>query len=168
MIRNKIQLILDSLQDEELERVYYSLQFVQKKYLFRKRMNEKGVEISELFLEEAELIIDLWDKTFTQNIPDELKEVIHYSQYKWHIFSYEQQDCMKDVAARRAFNHEVKDELYVMYQNKPDVLVYSNAGSVIAEDFDQEQDIYIFDRSLSWTYVNTHESMCGPYFYKLK
>lgn len=168
MIRNKIQLILDSLPDEELERIYYSLQFVQKKYLFRKSMIEKGVKISELFLEEAELIIDLWDKTFTQNIPDELKEAIHYSQYKWHIFSYEQQDCLKDEAARNAFDNEFKDELYVMYQNTPDVLFYSNAGSVVAEDFDSEQDIYIFDKNLTWTYVNTHESMCGPYFYKLK
>lgn len=74
---------------------------------------------------------------------------------------------MKDAAAREAFNQEVKDELYVMYQHSPDILIYSNAGNVVAEDFDHEQDVYIFDKNFSWTYVNTHESMCGPYFYKL-
>jgi len=29
-------------------------------------------------------------------------------------------------------------------------------------------DIYLFDESFKWTYVNTHEVMCGPYFFMLK
>ena len=52
--------------------------------------------------------------------------------------------------------------------NSPDVSLYTNAKSVVSTDFDSEQDIYIFDRNFSWTYVHTHESMCGPYFYKVK
>ncbi|WP_429351212.1 DUF4275 family protein [Paenibacillus sp. 4624] len=37
----------------------------------------------------------------------------------------------------------------------------------IKADFDEQQDIYIFDKAFTWTYVHTHESMCGPYFYKI-
>ncbi|OME88975.1 DUF4275 family protein [Paenibacillus sp. FSL F4-0100] len=75
---------------------------------------------------------------------------------------------MKAHEARNAFNTENKDELYVMYQNSPSVLLYSNAKAIVAEDFDSQQDIYIFDKNFTWTYVNTHEDMCGPYFYKVK
>ncbi|MGE7823276.1 DUF4275 family protein [Paenibacillus sp. NPDC093718] len=83
-------------------------------------------------------------------------------------FSYEIQDCLKEHEARNAFNSESKDELYIMYQNSPRVLLYSNANAIVAEDFDSQQDIYIFDKIFTWTYVNTHEDMCGPYFYKVK
>ena len=31
-----------------------------------------------------------------------------------------------------------------------------------------DDDIYLFDESFKWTYVNTHESMCGPYFFMVK
>lgn len=53
-----------------------------------------------------------------------------------------------------------------MYQNSPRVLLYSNANAVAAEDFDSQQDIYVFNKNFTWTNVNTHEDMCGPYFIK--
>jgi hypothetical protein len=54
-----------------------------------------------------------------------------------------------------------------MYQNIPDIVFeYNNASDIVASDFDYEQDIYLFDKNFTWTYVYTHESMCGPYFYK--
>ncbi|WP_256221942.1 MULTISPECIES: DUF4275 family protein [unclassified Paenibacillus] len=84
------------------------------------------------------------------------------------MFSYEKQDCLTDNTARDAFNAENKNELYVMYQHTPFIQIFQNANKVIAEDFDSEQDIYIFDQAFTWTYVHTHESMCGPYFYKVK
>lgn len=165
MIKQRIMDILDQLPDEELRKVYRSLEFIQKDYLFRKNLLEKGVEISQLY-EESQEIIDLWDHTFAQNISQEIKETIYYSQFKWHVFSYEKQSCLKEAEARRAFDAEFKDELYVMYQASPLVLLYRNANKVISSDFDSEQDIYLFDKNFTWTYVHTHESMCGPYFYK--
>lgn len=167
MIRKEIQLILDSLPEEELQKIYWSIQVIQKEYLYKEKLIEKGVIISDLF-DEATEVINKWDKTFTQSISDDVKESIYYDQYKWHIFSYEIQDCLKEQEARNAFNSESKDELYIMYQNSPRVLLYSNADAIVAEDFDSQQDIYIFDKNFTWTYVNTHEDMCGPYFYKVK
>lgn len=167
MIRNKINQILDTLPEDELQKVYWSIDFIQRGYLFRKNLQDKGVVISELY-DESQEIIELWDNTFAKHINGETREAIYYDQYKWHIFSYEKQVCLKEEEARQAFDAEAKDDLYVMYQNSPLVLLYTNAGNVIATDFDTEQDIYLFDRQWNWTYVHTHESMCGPYFYKVK
>jgi len=167
MTRGKIDEILDSLPKDELEIVYWSIQFIQKDYLFKKNLLHKGVFITETY-EEAEEIKNLWDNTFAKNINEEMRESIHYHQHKWHIFSYEKQECLKEVAARKAFDSASKDELYAMYQDAPYVIQYSEANKVIAADFDSRQDIYIFDKNFTWTYVHTHESRCGPYFYQMR
>lgn len=167
MMRNKIDEILDNLPEEELENVYWSIQFIQKEYLFKKNLLDKGVIITELY-EEAEGIKNLWDNTFAENINEEMRESIHYHKFRWHIFSYEKQECLKEVAARKAFDVVPKDEIYVMYQELPYVIQYKEAHKVIAADFDSQQDIYIFDKNFTWTYIHTHESTCGPYFYKEK
>lgn len=167
MIRAQIEGILEDLPEEELESVYWSIKFIHEGYLFKKSLLDKGVMIEELF-GEAEEIKDLWDSTFAKNVNEEMRESIHYDQFKWHIFSYEKQDCFKESAARKAFDAVSKDELYVMYQNSPYVMQCSHAHKVIAADFDSQQDIYIFDKHFTWTYIHTHESMCGPYFYHVK
>lgn len=166
MIKQQIIEMLDQLPEEELQRVYWSLEFIQKNHLFRKNLLEKGVVITEIYEGDQE-IIELWENRFAQHISDEVKEAIYYDQYKWQIFSYEKQPCLKETEAREAFDAEAKEELYVMYQNSPLLLQYSNANNVVAGDFDSEQDIYVFDKHFNWTYVHTHESTCGPYFYKL-
>jgi len=101
MIRDKIDKILDCLPEEELENVYWSIVFIQEDYLYKQNLREKGVVIE--VVNEAEKIIDLWDKRFAQNISEGLKEEIYYEQFKWHIFSYEKQkmlgkgSCQKSI-----------------------------------------------------------------------
>lgn len=165
MIRDKIDKILDCLPEEELENVYWSIVFIQEDYIFKQNLREKGVVIE--VVNEAEKIIDLWDKRFAQNISEGLKEEIYYEQFKWHIFSYEKQKCLEREVARKAFDTLSKEEFYVMYQGSPILFLYTNANEVISRDFDTQQDIYVFDKNFTWTYVHTHESMCGPYFYKI-
>ncbi|WP_058303080.1 DUF4275 family protein [Gorillibacterium timonense] len=167
MVRDKIHQLLDRLPEEELDNVVFVLEFIEMKYLFKKNLREKGVVVSELF-EEAQDLIDTWDRAFAENISEETKESIHYDEFKWHMFSYEKQDCLKEEEARAAFNAMPKDELYGMVQRSPSVFRYENAGKVLASDFDSEQDIYLFDMNLTWTYVHTHESDLGPYFFKRK
>ena len=75
MIRDKIDKILDCLPEEELENVYWSIVFIQEDYIFKQNLREKGVVIE--LVNEAEEIINLWDKTFAQNISEELKEEIY-------------------------------------------------------------------------------------------
>lgn len=166
MIRDKVNVILDSLPKEELEKVYWSIKYIQEDYMFKKNILDKGVILEELFDEEE--IRELWDNTFANNINKETRDSIHYNQFKWHIFSYEKQDCLNAEEARIAFDTESKDELYMMYQNSPRTIHCSQAKEIVATDFDNQQDIYIFNKDLNWTYVHTHESTCGPYFYKVK
>ncbi|MFD0696345.1 DUF4275 family protein [Paenibacillus sp. GCM10027628] len=166
MYRQEINQMIDSLPDEELVKVYWSIEAIHQKYLFTKNMHDKGVVILTL-LEKEHGIMDLWDRSFAKNISDETKSEIHYNQYKWHIFSFNKQECFEKEVARNAFNAMTKSELYVMYQNLPDIVFeYNNANDIVASDFDYELDIYLFDKNFTWTYVYTHESMCGPYFYK--
>lgn len=167
MIRDKINELLDALPESELNAVYSRIDLVYCKYMYNKNLEDKGVLVTEL-CDESEGIIQQWDNVFARNVDDVVKEAIHYSEYKWHMFSYEQQECLIHDAARAAFDAENKNELYVMYQHSPFIQVFQNASTVVAADFDSEQDIYIFDREFTWTYVHTHESMCGPYLYKIE
>ncbi len=163
IIKDKINQMLDTLPEEELDNVYWFVYYLRNIYLHKWNLFGKGVKVTYLF-EESEKLMQLWEYNFTRKISNETKESIYYNQFKWHIYSYEKEDCLKEEAAREAFDVVLKDEIYVMYQNSPFVMLYSNATELISTDFDNEQDIYIFDKSCTWTYVNTHESMCGPYF----
>lgn len=159
--------MLDDLPRNELNVARSYVEMVHRKYMYQKTLTGKGVKVTEL-CEESEGIIQRWDEVFAHQLDELLKEVIHYSQYKWHMFSYEQQACLQNDAARAAFDAEDKSELYVMYQRSPYIQIYNNASAVVAADFDEQQDIYVFDKAFTWTYVHTHESMCGPYFYKIE
>jgi len=167
MIREEINRMLDVLPESELNVAYSRVEMVYRKYMYEKMIADKGVQVTE-FCEEPEEIIQRWDEVFAHNLDDVSKETIYYSQYKWHMFSYEQQACLEGEAARAAFDAEEKTDLYVMYQHSPYIHVYENASAVVAADFDEQQDIYIFDKVFTWTYVHTHESICGPYFYKIE
>lgn len=167
MVRDEINRMLDVLPENELNVARTYIEMVHRKYMYQKKLKDKGVQITEL-CEESDEIIQRWDEVFAHHLDELLKEVIHYSQFKWHMFSYEQQDCLQNDEARAAFDAEDKHELYVMYQDSPYIQVYENASAVVAADFDEQQDIYIFDKAFTWTYVHTHESMCGPYFYKIE
>ncbi|MEC0368593.1 DUF4275 family protein [Paenibacillus chibensis] len=165
-IREKIDRILDDLPEDELNQVYQTAACIHRKYMFKANILQRGVTISTVFAEGKE-IVTAWDNAFASQISDETKEAIYYDQYKWHIFSYGKQDCLQAEMARRAFDSEAKDAIYVMNQSHS-VFLYEHAADLVAADFDSGEDMYIFDRHLTWTYVVTHEEMCGPYFYSLK
>ncbi|MEC0178436.1 DUF4275 family protein [Paenibacillus favisporus] len=148
-----------------MQEIFWTVEAVRKNYLFKKNLQDKGVVVSEIY-EGFVQIVAAWDCAFAHNISEETKKVIHYDQFKWHIFSYEKKRCLKEEAARHAFDELKKDEIYIMYQSRPYIYLYENAQDVRASDFDSEQDIYIFDKKFTWTYIHTHESSCGPYLYK--
>lgn len=167
MIKEKIISMLDQLPDEELENVFWAIQHIERAYLYGWNLFGKGVKITNQF-EQSEKLIACWDYTFASHLSEETKETIFYNEFKWHIFSNKLRECLVDQAAREAFNVLEKDELYVMYQHSPYVTLLSSAKEIVAEDFDSEQDIYIFDKTFTWTYVRTHEVEFGPYFCKIK
>lgn len=41
-----------------------------------------------------------------------------------------------------------------------------DAEKLTAEMLNGFIDVTVSDKAFSWTYCKTHESMCGPYYYK--
>ena len=80
--------------------------------------------------------------------------------------------AFSDDEARSAFDAEPKDSVYLFWQHTDQAYLVENAHLFKAEDFDHDfipfSDFYLFSPEGKWTYIHTHESMCGPYFYKLK
>ncbi|MFF5994564.1 DUF4275 family protein [Lysinibacillus sp. KU-BSD001] len=166
MIRKKIDCILNELPEEELEHVYQAVLGVKQEYDYKQNLINKGVTL-DIYHTDSEKLIQRWEAAFAGSIKEEVKAKIYYEQFKWHLFSYEKIPCLKEEEARTAFDAQRKGNLYMMYERFPIVYVYENAMNVTSEDFNSQSDIYIFDDSFSWTYVHTHEEMCGPYFLKL-
>ena len=78
---------------------------------------------------------------------------------------------MTNDEAREAFNAEPKTSVYLFEQYSKNAYLVENAHLLRAEDFDHKfipfSDFYFFSPEGKWTYIHTHEIMCGPYFYKL-
>ena len=112
-----------------------------------------------------------WTKMFAAPIPKEDRKLVHFEQYRWHLFSFELLNALTDDDARAAFDAEPKDSVYLFWQHTNKAYLVENAHLFKAEDFDHEfipfSDFYLFSPEGKWTYIHTHEIMCGPYFYKL-
>jgi hypothetical protein len=106
----------------------------------------------------------MWEQAFAEGIDAFEKETIYMDQFLWHVFSYKRKPCLSSEAAVAAFLAVPKQECYVFYQDYNFVLYIENAADLTAADLEGESDIYIVDKSFKWTYVQTHESQCGPYF----
>lgn len=107
----------------------------------------------------------VWEKEFAGAISIDEKRKIYLHDYLWHLFSYRKAKACEKDHAKNTFNNESKNRVYVFYQHSDYALTIENAKNIVAEDFNYEDDIYIVDTEFEWTYVNTHESACGPYFY---
>lgn len=112
-----------------------------------------------------------WEDNFASHLSEkEKKSIFLYDQngycgFLWHLFSYEKRGCFKEEQADIQFNKEPKQSCYIFYQHSDDVFIVENVLSLTADDFINEQDVYIVDKGFKWTYVRTHETgWCGPYF----
>ena len=93
--------------------------------------------------------------------------------FKWHLYSYEKLPHLSGEEAIQAFNQLPKKDIYFAYQrdmvkNQEFVQVFKNAQNLVASDIENQQDLYLFDATFSWTYIQTHENMCGPYFVQIR
>lgn len=110
-----------------------------------------------------------WEDSFVSHLSPEEKRAIFlhdddgWCGYLWHVFSYEKRNCLMGEEAAAAFASLAKGDCYVFFQHSDDALLLEGTVDLKPEDLPAE-DIYITDNEFSWTYVRTHESMCGPYF----
>lgn len=112
-----------------------------------------------------------WEDNFVNHLSDtEKKSIYLYDEdgccgYLWHVFSYERRKYLKEKQADITFNEQSKQSCYVFYQHSDDAYILESASSLTAEDFVNEEDVYVVDKEFNWTYVRTHETgWCGPYF----
>lgn len=109
---------------------------------------------------------DKWARLFARGLDISARMEIHMEQHLWHLFSYEKLPCLMNEQAEEAFHAQEKQDCYIFYQGREQVLFVANGAELTAELLRKEQDVYVVDRDFTWTYVNTHESDLGPYFYK--
>jgi hypothetical protein len=112
-----------------------------------------------------------WEDEFASHLNVAEKKAIYlYDEdgacgYLWHIFSYEKRNTLQEEQADTTFNREYKKSCYVFYQHSDDALILEHAGAIRAEDFEEQEDVYVVDKEFNWTYVRTHETgWLGPYF----
>ncbi|WP_299091121.1 DUF4275 family protein [uncultured Metabacillus sp.] len=133
-------------------------------------LKSKGILVTELKSITEELRKQ-WEEAFAKHLSKSQKSKIYFYQHLWHVFSYNKLSCLERQKARDAFNKVKKDGCYIFYQDNENALLLENARSLKAEDIIKDidgyiEDIYVVDKDFSWTYIQTHESFCGPYFYQ--
>ena len=113
-----------------------------------------------------------WLKRFAEGISEENIEryVVSTGNYLWHVFSWELLDEAKYLvgdSAKDAYNKIDKNNaLYIDWFSDDGAKALTQELST-AEALDQMTEVYVAAPDFSWTYIKTHEIMCGPYFMKL-
>jgi hypothetical protein len=125
-----------------------------------------------------EEIKNKWIEVFAGHLTErERIDEIYMDNLLWHVFSYEKIDCLEGTKARKAFDELKNKEYYIFFEDyiydcylleyKDKYFEVLDCDKIKAKYFNKEKDIYIVDKYFRWTYVNTHESYCGPYFCRL-
>ena len=113
-----------------------------------------------------------WLEAFAVNVDKESLEkyVYDYGNYLWHIFSWELVPCLKGDDARKAFDSLKYDKAIMFCSGYADngaiIADLKETGKITSKQAEKIDDVYITAEDFSWTYVHTHEEMCGPYFFK--
>ena len=98
------------------------------------------------------------------------KHDIGANQFMWHVFSYGKIPCLEGNEATTHFHLQNKTKCYILFQHHDDAYYLENATDLTQNDlidgidFDSS-DLYVVSKKFNWTYVITHESSCGPYYY---
>ena len=114
----------------------------------------------------------MWLKHFAKEISrnDIEKYVVSTGNYLWHVFSWELFDekaFLKGNSARKAYDETDKENALYIKWFEDDEIKQLPEKLCTAKALDEITEIYVVASDFSWTYIKTHESMCGPYYMKL-
>ncbi len=108
-----------------------------------------------------------WLKIFAPHIDGKALKthVTSPGNYIWHIFSFEllpNGTFLKGEEAKDAFDlqNKVNAIMYLPFQKE------TKEADMTAEEIDSFTECYVVSKDKTWTYIKTHEEMCGPYFFK--
>ena len=129
----------------------------------------------EPFPTDIKTVKNRWLDTFAAGVSEEDlgKRVLADGNYLWHLFSWDLVPRLSGQEARKALA-ETDSERYLFYYEYPpegEPLVRAvTLEELTALPEDQGAihgaDWYVVDKDFTWTYVQTHEADCGPYFCK--
>ena len=125
---------------------------------------------SDLNKKEIEKYKENWVATFSPNGANkkEIKKLClskrKCTPFLWHIFSFD--FLSSEVNPSECYNNADKMSC-VLISNIDEIgFVLCDAEKLTAEILNDFIDVTIFDKAFAWTYCKTHESMCGPYYYR--
>jgi len=98
---------------------------------------------------------------------------IYMDDFLWNIFSYKRLPCIEGNEATNHFLSQNKAQCYIFFQHYDDAYYLDNAAALAPDDFMdgmdfRGRDLYVVSKRFNWTYVVTHESDLGPYYYHKK
>ncbi|QDZ80107.1 DUF4275 family protein [Priestia megaterium] len=133
-------------------------------------LKKKGMFVKKL-PNQGELFRKQWEHEFASALSASQKKKIYMDEFLWHAFSYEKLPCLQGEQAIQTFEHQVKNDCYLLFEHDERVLQLSKCKNLSTTDLSGDtnmylEDLYVVDKDFTWTYVITHESSCGPYFYR--
>ena len=96
----------------------------------------------------------------------EEKSSIYINDFLWHACSYNKINNISGKRAIQLFNKESKKNIIIFYQENNNAFYLEDIEELSYSDIKNEIDIYICDINFTWSFIITHEKMCGPYFLK--
>ena len=113
-----------------------------------------------------------WLNHFAKDISeiDKEKYIVSTGNYLWHVFSWkllDENSFLVGDDAKAAYDEvDIAGALYLEWFKDDEAKVLS-CELYTADALDQMTEVYVVASDFSWTYMKTHESMCGPYFVRL-
>lgn len=113
-----------------------------------------------------------WLNHFAKDISEVDKEtyIVSAGNYLWHAFSWnllDEKSFLVGEDAKAAYDKVDKHSaLYIEWFHDDEVKKLPPELNTAAS-CDQMTEVYVVASDFSWTYMKTHESMCGPYFVSL-
>lgn len=113
-----------------------------------------------------------WLEHFASDIPKQKikKYVVSTGNLLWHTFSWKLLDKKRffegDAAKAEYDKIDKRGAIYIEWfkdEKTHDITWTLNT----ADALDEMIEVYVVASDFSWTYIKTHESMCGPYFMKI-
>lgn len=115
-----------------------------------------------------------WLDTFAGEVSREdlTARVLSEGNYLWHLFSWKLAPCLEGGPARQALAEQLNQEIYLFYCEHPPkevplirrITPEEIAALPVGQGTLDGADWYLVDRQFTWTYAQTHEDGCGPYF----
>ncbi len=138
------------------------------------RLQGTMVPWTEPFPAKPEAVQDRWLDAFASGVSeaDMGRRVLAEGNYLWHIFSWNLVPHLEGDAARQALAAVPDKDLYLFYKEYPPkgaplsrpVTKAELDGLPAGRGAVDGADWYVVDKGFTWTYVQTHEADCGPYF----